>query len=371
MGIIDRYVFREWLQSFLLTLGVVIGLLILQNMYDSLPDLLNQSASWGDIIRFYTWALPMYIPATLPIILLVSVLLSVGSLHRNNEIIAMRVSGIHLLKISRSLLAIGLICSLVMLYFTAYLVPKSVENSRALFDNLKFTAAEERAQNPDTIGLVYNLAYTNSQEHRLWFMNRFNERSWLGSGVTVHVRNSVGKERKRISAREAYFDDLQNHWVFIEGRELLFDIETGDPLRARTFKEERFLQFDEDPGLMMALRKDPKELSLNELKKILGSVAIDENPQIQAYKMRYLSLLAAPFSCLIVVGIAIPFATSGVRTNPLVGVAKCLGLFLFFYVLTHISWILGERHYLQEWFAAWLPNIVLLLISIRLYIKAR
>ena len=294
-----------------------------------------------------------------------------GSLHRNNEIIAMRVSGIHLLKLSRSLLAIGLVCSLVMLYFTAYLVPKSVENSRALFDNLKFTAAEERVQNLDTIGLVYNLAYTNNQDHRLWFMNRFNERSWLGSGVSVYIRNHAGKERKRISAREAYFDDLKNHWVFIEGRELLFDIETGDPLRARTFKEERFLQFDEDPGLMMALRKDPKELSLNELKRILNSVDIDDNPKIQAYKMRYLSLLAAPFSCFIVVGIAIPFATSGVRTNPLVGVAKCLGLFLFFYVLTQISWILGERHYLQEWFAAWLPNIVLLLIAIRLYIKAR
>lgn len=371
MGIIDRYVFREWLQSFLLTLGVVIGLLILQNMYDTLPDLLNQSASWRDIMLYYAWALPMYIPATLPIILLVSVLLSMGSLHRNNEIIAMRVGGIHLFKISRSLIVVGLISSLVMLYFTAYLVPKSVENSRALFDNLKYTAAEERAQNPNTIGLIYNLAYANTQDHRLWFMNRFSERSWMGSGVTVHVRNSAGKEHKRISAREAYFDDLQNHWVFIAGRELLFDIETGDPLRARTFQEEAFLQFAEDPSLMLALRKDPKELSLNELKQILSSVAIDQNPQMQAYQMRYLSLLAAPFSCLVVMGIAIPFATSGVRTNPLVGVAKCLGLFLFFYALTQISWILGERHYLQEWLAAWLPNIVLLLISIRLFIQAR
>ena len=142
-------------------------------------------------------------------------------------------------------------------------------------------------------------------------------------------------------------------------------------MRARTFQEERFLQFDEDPSLMLALRKDPKELSLIELKHILNSVTLDENTQIPAYHMRYLSLLAAPFSCLIVVGIAIPFATSGVRTNPLVSVAKCLGLFLFFYGLTQISWILGERQYLTEWIAAWLPNIILLLISIRLFIRAR
>ena len=278
-------------EKFLLTLGVVIGLLILQNMYDSLPDLLNQSASWGDIIRYYTWALPMYIPATLPIILLVSVLLSMGSLHRNNEIIAMRVSGIHLLKIRSQLTRYRtrLFTGHALLHRLS--CTEKRRKLAALFDNLKFTAAEERVQNLDTIGLVYNLAYTNNQDHRLWFMNRFNERSWLGSGVSVYIRNHAGKERKRISAHEAYFDDLKNHWVFIEGRDYCSTLKPAIRYAPFTFKEERFLQFDEDPGLMMALRKDPKELSLNELKKNPQFADIDDNPKIQAYKMRYLSLL--------------------------------------------------------------------------------
>ena len=41
MSLMDRYVLKEWLVGFALTLGVIVGILILQNMYDTLPDLLD------------------------------------------------------------------------------------------------------------------------------------------------------------------------------------------------------------------------------------------------------------------------------------------------------------------------------------------
>ena len=109
MSLIDRYVLKEWLIAFTLTLGVIIGILILQNMYDSLPDLLDTDASFKQILFYYSLALPTYLPAILPIALLVSLLFSLGNLHRNNEIIAMRASGADLIRISRSLWVLSLI----------------------------------------------------------------------------------------------------------------------------------------------------------------------------------------------------------------------------------------------------------------------
>ena len=103
MSLIDRYVLKEWLIAFALTLGVIVGVLILQNMYDSLPDLLRTDASFKQICLYYSLALPTYLPAILPIALLVSLLFALGNLHRNNEIIAMRASGLSLMHISRSL----------------------------------------------------------------------------------------------------------------------------------------------------------------------------------------------------------------------------------------------------------------------------
>ena len=54
----------------------------------------------------------------------------------------------------------------------------------------------------------YNLGFDNRKDGRLWFMNRFSERAWLGLGVNVHTRDASGQELSRISAAEAYFDDI-------------------------------------------------------------------------------------------------------------------------------------------------------------------
>jgi lipopolysaccharide export system permease protein len=370
MSLIDRYVLKEWLVGFTLTLGVIVGILILQNMYDSLPDLLDTDAGFKQIIFYYSLALPTYLPAILPIALMVSLLFTLGTLHRNNEIIAMRASGASLLRVSRSLWVAGFLLSLLLLYLTASVIPRAVEESRTFLENLEF-AADQAERDARDLGLLYNLGFDNRKEGRLWFMNRFSERAWLGLGVNVHTRDETGQELSRISAREAFFDNTQGHWVFIDGRELLIDPETGDPLRAMPFKEKKFEEFDEDPTLMLALHKEPKELSLNELRRIIETVPPAENPAVRAYLVRYFSLLAAPFSCLVVVGIAVPFAVSGVRNNPMIGVSKAMGFFAIFYVLITLASILGERQMIPAILAAWIPNLVMLAMSVRLFVQAR
>ena len=370
MSLIDRYVFKEWLIGFALTMGVVVGILILQNMYDSLPDLLDTEATFHEIIFYYALALPTYLPAILPIALLVSLLFTLGTLHRNNEIVAMRASGASLFRISRFLWLGGLVLSGLLLYLTASVVPLAVEKSRTFIDNLEFSAKGKQLDDHE-IGLIHNLGFDNRRDGRLWFMNRFSEKAWLGMGVSVHTRDESGQELSRIAAKEAFFDDTRGFWVFKGGRELLFDPELGDWLRNLPFEEKIFEDFDEDPNLMLALHKKPKELSLFELRSIIDLVKPEENPSVHAYLVRYYSLFAAPFSCLVVVGIAVPFAVSGVRTNPMIGVSKAMGFFALFYVLISVASILGERQIISALIAAWIPNMVMLAMSVVLFARAR
>jgi len=370
MRLFDRYVLKEWAAGFALTLGVVIGILILQNMYDTLPDLLDGNANVEQILVYYALELPAYLPAVLPITFLVSLLLSLGGLHRNNEIVAMRASGASLLRLSAPLWVVGLALSGLLFYLASTVVPQAVERSRVFIDNLEY-AAEEAERDRRSVGLVYNLGFDNRKDDRLWFMNRFSERAWIGMGVNVHTRGPDGRETSRISAREAYFDDTSEQWVFVDGRELIMDPETGDPLRALPFERKTYEGFDEDPNLMLALHKKPKELSLFELRRIIDTIPPKENPAVHAHLVRYYSLLAAPFSCLVVVGIAVPFATSGVRTNPMAGISKSMVFFALFYLLISVSAIMGERRMIPAWLAAWIPNIVMLTMAVWLFRKAR
>lgn len=374
MSLIDRYILKEWAQGFALILSLIVGILILQNMYDSLPDLLDLDASPEEIIFYYTLALPSYLPLITPLAFLVSLLFSLGNLHRNNEIIAMRASGAGLLRISRSLWFVGVMLTALLFYMTASLVPFSVEQSRTFMNNLEYRS-QDKVSDIKEQGLVYNLGFDNRKDRRLWFMNRFSERAWRGLGVNVFTRSEEGQEISRISANEAYFDDTNDYWVFLNGRELIFDpeIDNSDDtnqLRTITFAEKVYDTFQEDPNLMLALHKDPDELSIFELRRIIETIPPEENPAVKAYQVRYYFLLAEPFSCLVVIGISVPFAAFGVRKNPMIGILVCMVCLLVFYLLTVIATILGEQGIVKPVIAAWIPNGAMFGTIIWLFRKA-
>ena len=142
-------------------------------MYDSLPDLLEMGASFGEVVFYYMLALPTYLPSVLPIAFLVSLLFSLGTLHRNNEITALRASGAGLFRISRSLWLAGFMLSGLLFYLTASVVPYAVERARTFFDNLEYAAVEQDVSAIKQQGLVYNLGFDNRKDGRLWFMDRF------------------------------------------------------------------------------------------------------------------------------------------------------------------------------------------------------
>lgn len=365
MQVIDKHILLEWLKTFIVTLAVILSFLILQDMYNNLIDLINLNASFKDIVRYYYALTPSFLPFTIPLSLFVSLLYSLGHLHKNLEIIALRASGLSLLRISRMLWLSAGILTLLLFWLNSSFVPKSVELSRTIQDNLRF-AQEAKNRTSDTVGIIPNLSFDNQPAKRLWFMNRFSEYTYQGYGVTVHIRNALGQEVKRTVASEAYYDDVLEHWVFLKGREVTFDPEAGEPLKSAAFDKKLYPELTERPNVMKALKKPAESLSLREINLLLRSMPIDNNPQLQAYAVQKQRTLATPFACLVVVAIAVPFATSGVRTNPMIGVSKAVGLFAAYYCVASLTGFLGSHLGLAPTLAVWIPNI--LMIGVALYL---
>ena len=67
--------------------------------------------------------------------------------------------------------------------------------------------------------------------------------------------------------------------------------------------------------------------------------------------------LAAPWTCLVVVLIAIPFGAASGRRNLFVGVAGSVFICFTFIVLSQLGLALGSGGLLPAWLAAWLPNL--------------
>jgi LPS export ABC transporter permease LptG len=362
---VDRYILREWLKIFGMSIGVTLGLLILNDMYSNFGDLMDFGVGTRQMLLYYAVLLPSFIPVVLPIALLLSLLFSLGNMHRNNEFVALRACGFSIGKITRTIWLFAVLLSGLLLFFNARLVPWSVEQSRLMWENMEFAYLAE-TRDVDEVGVIGGLAFDNRREGRMWLMNRFNQRTYRGFGVAVHKLDDQRREFERIVAREATFDDYRNEWEFREGRRMIWDVAEGEIIASFPFDQLVDETLTDSPQDMILFSKRPRDLSLYEIRDLL-TLMDEDNPLAPTFAVRYHGIWAGAFSPLIIVGLAIPFATSGVRVNPMVGISKSLSLFVLYYVFDNIGRILGEREVLQPMAAAWFPSLMMALLALWLY----
>jgi lipopolysaccharide export system permease protein len=205
----------------------------------------------------------------------------------------------------------------------------------------------------------------------MWFINRFSRGTQRGYGVSVSELDALRRERLRITAAEAWFDVPRNGWVFKEGRELTFAPETGELIGSKPFEERFEARYREQPELMLLIDRKATRLSLWELRDLIAHLEVEKSPKLATYAVRYYSLIAGVMGPLIVVAIAIPFAVTGVRVNPAVGVSKSLGLFALYYLFTVISSSLATKGVVTPVVAAWLPQGGMALLSLWLFARVR
>jgi len=357
---LDRHILREWLTILTMVLGATFGILMLQELYDSFPDLRANGASGGDLLRYYAVVAPSFLSIVLPVAVLVSLLYTFSQLHRHNEIIAMRAAGMGLLRITRWVWVGAALLSALLFHLNTDVIPRSVEEARVIFDNVIFKNQERQAKDIEQIGLVGPVTYSNRPAGRIWMLGSFSAYSHRALSVMVVEVDGQRREERRILANEGFWEEETGLWTLLDGREIHFDPITGDVIgRIRRFEREEFPELRENPLWMMRLDKKPRDLSLFELGGILASTEAADNPRLLSYAVRYHSLLASSIACLIAAGLAVPFAVSGVRVNPAVGVSKSIGLFVIFWILTMLGNQLGEQATLPPVVAAWLPNLVM------------
>ena len=90
----DRYLLREWLQILGLVLLATCGLLLVQVMYDDFRALREGGARGLELWTYFFVTMPSFLTVVLPLALLVSLMFTLGKLHRANELTAMRAAGV-------------------------------------------------------------------------------------------------------------------------------------------------------------------------------------------------------------------------------------------------------------------------------------
>jgi len=132
LGLLSRYLLHECVPPFLFALGALTGLMLLNQVARQFGDLVGKGLSWGVIGEVFGLSIPFIIAMTLPMAVLVSVLYAFSRLGADNEITALKASGIDMIALVRPVLAASAALAVVNFLFNDQVLPRSNHQLRTL-----------------------------------------------------------------------------------------------------------------------------------------------------------------------------------------------------------------------------------------------
>ncbi|HKT08389.1 MAG TPA: LptF/LptG family permease [Gemmatimonadaceae bacterium] len=132
MKILPRYVIREHVGPLIFSLSALTILLLLNQVAKQFGQLVGKGLSWGIIGEFFLLSIPFIVAMTLPMAVLVAVLYGFSRLVAENEVTALRASGVSVNKIVAPVMAGGVVLALLMLLFNDQVLPRANHRLRTL-----------------------------------------------------------------------------------------------------------------------------------------------------------------------------------------------------------------------------------------------
>jgi lipopolysaccharide export system permease protein len=279
----------------------------------------------------------------------------VGGLSKNNELLAMKSSGLSLLRIASPLLCLGALLSGFLLVFSETVVPRT-EQERSDILNLEI----EKKQ-PDRKTIAYHV-YTQGQDHRIFRLERYDIVNRRGWAVLVQ---DIDESRVlwTIKADEIRWADSM--WILFRGEQRFFPSEEWVPFDSLPRPD-----WSETPEDFSQRDKAPENMGYREL---ADYIRVMERSGKDASKERFRLQfkLALPFMCFIIIMMGVPIASSPKRAGVALSFGIAAGIAIVYIFMLRIMESLGNKGDLPPLLAAWSMNVVFLLIGIGLFISAR
>jgi len=376
MRLLDRYLLRELLLPLAYCLGGFLISFIAFDLFSSLSDLQRDGLTAGEVLRYYLYRTPEFLVTSYiaPLSLLLAMLYALTNHSRHNEITAMRAAAIPLWRIAAPYFAVGLAFSLTVFYVNEKLLPEGMDAA----ERLRRSHRGDLLRSRDKVWRL-NFFFVNTAANRSWRIGAFHLQGGAMFQPHFDWRRPDGT-RLQVHAERARWVNRQ--WVFTNVQQLTYGPEVGALPEIIKTNSLVVPELTETPR---SIRSEIKISALNQDFRSLRRVQLSSGEILDYLELHpkltrkqsnplYTLLhkqLAAPWICLVVVFIAVPFGAIPGRRNVFVGVASSVFICFLFLILKDFTLALGSRGWVAPILAAWLPNLLFMATGVVLMWRVR
>ncbi len=372
MKILTRYMLKEFFSFFIYCILGFASIFILIDIVENLDKLIDENIRINLIVLYYTFFLPYIIVLTIPVAMLLTTMFSLGRLVGDNEITAMKASGISFYRILIPLYVLSLFMGIIVMIFTEYVVPQTNryrEDIETQGNNFRLSLARNREMNQSHVfltngdgNIIYARNYDSSKKmvHGVFIIEPYDYS--LGNGISDNTKHLGIK--KRIDAEYMIFSD--GEWNFVNVEERIFTSD-GEFLESYRTLPAPFITVE--PSDFASIDIKPEEMNYFKLRNYIKTIRGKGGDASEWLVDLYLKI-SFPFVSFIIVFFGAPLVAGSSKRGKTASFGIALVICFIYYSLINACQIIGRNGTLLPFAAAWLPNSLFFLVGLIMHFRA-
>ena len=361
MSLLHRYVLRRFIYCYVSSASGLIGIFLVADFFERVDEFFRRDMPYSDLIYYYVCKIPSVVFYMAPQAVLFATVITLAVLARDNEITAMKASGVGVVGITLPIVGASFVIALLVLASNEYIVPIANKKMNYIY--------KVKVQGHSLYGDTYIEAGSRATEvwfvakdKAVWNVRRFYPEEGKMRDVIIFYRLDNGAIQKRIDAKEVIWRGT--HWEFMDGFMRTFDHEGQGTTE---YFEKKIFPVSETPNdLMKTVVMHIDEMSLRELYKEIQEMMLEGKDALKN-RVELHHKISYPFISVVLALLTIPLSLRSSRHG---GVLFCFGINLamgfVFSFLYAMGISLGFGGFFSPLFAAWGP--LLLFSSLGFYL---
>lgn len=353
LRILDRYVLREIATPFVLALLLLTFALEIPPILQYGETLIAEGASWGVVVRVLATLLPQALGVTIPMALLGGMLIALGRLSGDREIVAMEACGVSLRRLLRPLLLFAVLATAVTTYVMIVALPAANQAFREITFKLLMARGESK--------IKPRVFYDGFPNLVIYVRETIPGVGW--TNVVVADNSQVEEHQFYLAKRgRLEIDETKRSVALIleDGTRHGVDLKDPEEYRLAKFEQTMLVIDPETVFPSQGPLKGYGEMTIAELKVDMADLMsknIYPHNQIMAWQKKY----SIPAACLAFMLVALGMGVSNRRDGRLASFVLGVGVVFVYWVLIYLAEAIARAGLLPYWFAwvaMWVPNVV-------------
>jgi len=356
--LMDLYLLRRFFSYFAMLMLVFVFLFEAFTFFELLDDIARHRIAFMVVVDYFWFLTPYLLYQLAPLAALVAILVTLGVMSKNNEIVACKASGISLYRLAVPLLFAGLALAASMIVLDDTFLPYANQRQDALRNQIKGKPPQTYRQ-PER--------WIFGENSKIYNYDLFDPRQNLFGGLTVlEIDPTTFEVRRRVFASRARWSGSQKLWVLESG--WVREFSEGAIARYERFNVKDLPELTEPPSYFNREVLPAIQMSWPQLRRYIDDLH-RAGFDVSALTVQWHRKLAFPLIAPISMLLAFPFAFLVGTRGAVGGVAVGIAIGIVYWLGAELLAAMGGVGQLPTLLAGWSPDIVFSFLGLYFFFK--